>query len=300
MKRLFILTVAIFLGISLATDDAEAKRLGGGRSVGKQRESLNQPTQSPAEKTGPPAQQATPQPQQGAPQPQAAPRPQAPAPAAAGSRWAGPLAGLAAGGLLAALFFGGAFDGIKPADILMLLAIAAVIFFIVRALRAKPRPRNVQYAGVGADATPSTSPDTLHDTWGAAAPKPNYPPGFDVQSFVKIAKQSFVRLQSAHDKSDLDEIRDYMTPELFEALRPEIEKASGPHKTEVLTLDAKLLDVATEGDFAIASVRFSGLIREDSDQAQPFDEIWNVEKRISDPKAVWLVCGIQQASSPSA
>ena len=132
MKKLLTLfTLAIF-SFGLAAFDAEAKRFGGGQSVGKQRESLS---------------------------PQAAPKPAqtpsaAPAPAAAGgNKWLGPLAGLAAGGLLAALFMGGAFEGIKMMDVLMLAGLMAAVFFVVRMMR-RPRQeqsaRPMQYSGMGA------------------------------------------------------------------------------------------------------------------------------------------------------
>ncbi|HSF47295.1 MAG TPA: Tim44-like domain-containing protein [Burkholderiales bacterium] len=271
MKRFFVLAFAAFIGMGLALDDAEARRLGGGKNLGKQRESVNQAAPKPP--------------------PQAAP--QQPAAPAGGSRWLGPLAGLAAGGLLAALFFGGAFEGLRFADILILLALAAAIYFVIRAFRSKPVAQRASYAGPGAGRAPTFNAD-LPATARPATP-PAYPPGFDAAGFLKSAKLSFNRLQAANDKRDLEEIRDYMTPELFAEIDKQLTDQSIPNKTEVVTLDAQLLEVVTEGDLAVASVRFSGLIREDSVEAQPFDEIWHVEKSLSDPKAVWLVAGIQQA-----
>src|SRR5690242_9810050 len=105
-KILTLFTLAIF-SFGLATFDAEAKRFGGGQSIGKQRESIS-PQSAPKQAQAPSA-----------------------APAPAGSKWMGPLAGLAAGGLLAALFMGGAFEGIKMMDVLMLAALMAAIFFVV-------------------------------------------------------------------------------------------------------------------------------------------------------------------------
>lgn len=271
MKRFFVLAFAAFIGMGLALDDAEARRLGGGKNLGKQRESVNQAAPKPP--------------------PQAAP--QQPAAPAGGSRWLGPLAGLAAGGLLAALFFGGAFEGLRFADVLILLALAAAIYFVIRAFRSKPVTQRARYAGPGAGRAPTFNAD-LPATARPATP-PAYPPGFDAAGFLKSAKLSFNRLQAANDKRDLEEIRDYMTPELFAEIDKQLTEQSTPNKTEVVTLDAQLLEVVTEGDLAVASVRFSGLIREDAVEAQPFDEIWHVEKSLSDPKAVWLVAGIQQA-----
>ena len=57
-------------------------------------------------------------------------------------------------------------------------------------------------------------------------------------------------------------------------------------------------DTATvEGDYAVASVRYSGLIREaEGANADSFDEIWHVRKKTTDPKSTWLIAGIQQVA----
>src|SRR5688500_1860227 len=146
-KILTLLTLAIF-SFGLAAFDAEAKRFGGGKSMGTQRESVNQ--------------QAAPQPAQ---TPGAAPGAAAPA---GGNKWLGPLAGLAAGGLLAALFMGGAFEGINMMDVLMLAALIGVVFFVIRMLR-KPRQehsaRPMQYSGMQETATDhSTTPGATAST----------------------------------------------------------------------------------------------------------------------------------------
>ncbi|MDN5754120.1 MAG: Tim44 domain-containing protein, partial [Nitrosospira sp.] len=118
MKKILTLLTLAILSFGLAAFDAEAKRFGGGKSIGKQREAVSSQAASK------PAPGST----------------AAPASAAAGgSKWMGPLAGLAAGGLLAALFMGGAFEGINMMDVLMLAALMAAVFFVVRMLR-KPRP----------------------------------------------------------------------------------------------------------------------------------------------------------------
>ena len=146
-KILTLLTLAVF-SFGLAAFDAEAKRFGGGQSMGKQRESMSQ--------------QAAPQPgQTPSAAPGAAARP-------GGNKWLGPLAGLAAGGLLAALFMGGAFEGINMMDVLMLAALIGGVFFVVRMLR-KPRQehpaRPMQYSGMQGtstdhDATPGATAAT--------------------------------------------------------------------------------------------------------------------------------------------
>ncbi|MDE2366436.1 MAG: Tim44 domain-containing protein [Betaproteobacteria bacterium] len=297
-KILTLFTLAIF-SFGLATFDAEAKRFGGGQSIGKQRQSIN-PQSAPKQAQTP---SATPTPA-----------------AAGGSKWLGPLAGLAAGGLLAALFMGGAFEGIKMMDVLMLAALMAAIFFVVRMLRrpnqAQQSARPMQYSGLGAGTGPvngaGNAPAASAESAGSSGNSPasalttpvsgsgtaNIPADFQVEPFLRNAKTSFIRLQAANDARDLSDIREYTTPEMFAEISMQIsERGNEPQKTEVLDINADLLEVITENDTAIASVRFNGQLRE-SPKSSPeaFDEIWHVQKNLKDPESVWLLAGIQQAS----
>jgi len=282
-KILTLLTLAI-LSFGLVAFDAEAaKRFGGGKSIGKQREAMS---------------------------PQAAPRPAptaapAAAPAAGGSKWLGPLAGLAAGGLLAALFMGGAFEGIKMMDVLLLAALIGAAFFIFRMLR-KPQSqqlaRPMQYSGMDTNTGNSTVTLPFSSGAGAGAATPtasaNIPADFQVEPFLRNAKTSFIRLQAANDARDVNDIREYTTPEMFAEISMQIsERGSEPQKTEVVTINADLLEVAVTDDLAIASVRFNGQLREAPNAApEAFDEIWHVQKNPKDPKSVWLLAGIQQVA----
>ncbi len=291
VRKIFtLLTIAIFsFGLIL---DAEARRLGGGKSFGKQRQSLNQ--------------QATPNPSQ-----QPSPKP-APASAGGGSKWAGPLAGLAAGGLLAALFMGGAFEGINMVDILMLAILMAGIFFVIRMMR-KPRTnqsmRPMQYSGLNTNTNDNVNTAPFPPATGTTATADdnsitpantlgNIPADFKVEPFLRNAKVSFIRLQAAHDAGDVNDIREYTTPEMLAEISMQInERGDEPQKTEVMFIDANLLDVETTDDMAIASVRFNGQLREATDgEVEAFDEIWHVQKDLKDPDSVWLLAGIQQVS----
>ncbi|MEO8992529.1 MAG: Tim44-like domain-containing protein, partial [Nitrosospira sp.] len=289
MKKILTLLTLAILSFGLAAFDAEARRFGGGKSIGKQRQAV-----SP--QTPPKSAQAA---------------PAASAPAAAGNRWMGPLAGLAAGGLLAALFMGGAFEGINMMDVLMLAALMAAVFFVVRMLR-KPRQehsaRPMQYSGLGAGPGSSgTAAATEHTTApgeSKAAPAQaqavtskiaNIPADFQVEPFLRNAKTSFIRLQAANDARDLGDIREYTTPEMFAEISMQIsERGDEPQRTEVMGINAELLEVVTENDTAIASVQFNGQLQESSNQPEAFNEIWHVQKNIKDPESVWLLAGIQQ------
>jgi predicted lipid-binding transport protein (Tim44 family) len=102
-------------------------------------------------------------------------------------------------------------------------------------------------------------------------------------------------MQATHDQKDLAAIRDFVTPELYPEIEADI-RAAGDDKqqTEVITLNAEVLDVATEADLYVVSVRFSGLIREVAgEEPQPFNEIWHLEKPVAGGGG-WLVAGIQQ------
>ncbi len=256
----------ILLGSVLAVPDAEARRIGGGRTVGAQRNVTAPPAQAPAK--------AAPSQQQNAAQ--AAPQ--------TGSRWLPILGGLALGGILGYLFGG---SGVLGFLLLALLAVGAVL--AVRALmqRRSPAPQPVQYAGMRetVDVTPSgtTSP--------AVAEKTHIPAGFDTTGFLRGAKMNFLRLQAANDAGRLEEIRELTTTELYEELKKD---AHGRSPTEVSGLEAQLLEVVTEGEQHWASVRFSGTVREEQgSEPVGFEEVWNLVKP-ADGSSGWLLAGIQQ------
>jgi predicted lipid-binding transport protein (Tim44 family) len=123
--------------------------------------------------------------------------------------------------------------------------------------------------------------------------------GGPVEPFLRVAKTSFIRLQAANDAGDLDDVRDYTTPEMFAEIAMQVRDRGGAQqKTEVVSVDAAIADAAIEGDYAYASVRFWGLIREaPGANPEPFDEIWHVRRRANNPKDAWLIAGIQQTAA---
>jgi predicted lipid-binding transport protein (Tim44 family) len=283
MKNFLIGVCAALIGAVLVVNDVEAKRLGGGRSVGTQRSVTSTPAAaSPAK----PAQQ------------QAAPGAQQPAPAPTGlSRWLPMLGGLALGGLLGSMFGGSGFGGIL---LLALLAIGAVMVFKMLARRRDEAgsQQPVQFAGMGGRETakmplaPSSSENSFQ---GQSAQPASIPAGFDTASFLRGAKLNFNKLQAANDTGNLDEIRELATEEMFDVLTRDVRtSANGAQHTDVVSLDADLLEVATEGDRHWASVRFSGRVRETPGAApEEFQEVWNLVKP-ADGSSGWLLAGIQQ------
>lgn len=295
MKKLLMSVCVLVLSLGLLVGEAEAKRLGGAKSSGMQRESVTQ-------------RQATPQPASPTQQNAAAPAPTAPqAPAAQPKRnWLGPIAGLAAGiGLAALLSHFGLGEGMANFLMIALLAIAAV--FVIRLLFARKaapqgeRSEPLQYAGVGGPGLaplPSQEPAPVGSA--TAAPMANdvarsIPADFDVEAFTRVAKLNFVRLQAANDTRNLDDLREFLTPELFAEVKMQIDERGGEaQQTDVVTLNAEVLEVTSENGRHIVSVRFHGMIREETGSpAAPFDEVWNLVKPV-DGNRGWQVAGIQQ------
>jgi len=287
MKRLFSISIAVFLTLGAMVQDADAARLGGGRSIGAQRSSV---TPSKSVQQTPPS-QAAPAAPAAAPSPAAAPKP-------AGNRWLGPLAGLAAGLGLGWLIGQGGMGGMLGSLLLMAL-VGFAVFFVIRLLTRPKDAGNMQYAGAGNE--PATEPPpALAPAIGAAPvfgaqPQPNIPAGFDTSGFLRQAKLNFVKLQAVHDSGKVDELRDFTTDEMFESIKQDLrEHGASGQQTDVVTLNADLLEALTEGNTHWASVRFSGLIRENADgQPESFQEVWNLAKPVSGSSG-WVLAGIQQ------
>ena len=276
MKRFMLFLTIALASFSLLAANAEAKRMGGGSSVGKQRSiSPQQMQKAPAAAPAPAAAGA----------PAAAP--------AAGNKWLGPLAGLAIGAGLGAMFAGGGLGG-AFGGILMMLAIGALAMFLIAKFR-KSQPQAMQYAGQGA--APYSQPETpVYSSGAIAAPAvKNIPSDFPVEPFIRSAKMSFIRLQAANDRKDLNDIREYTSPEMFAEISMQLqERGNAAQSTEVIFVNAELIEVVSENSHAIASVRMTGQLSENKGPTENFDEIWHVQKNLHDDKAAWLLSGIQQ------
>jgi len=307
MKPTPILLLAAFAALALTLSDlANAARMGGGRSFGAQRQSV-----APS-KPAPPAGNAAAQPTAPA-SPAATPpsgTPAAPAAAPSGaSRWLGPIAGIAAGlGLAALLSHFGFSEGFGSLLILGLIAVGTVFLFRILMARHEAAKPSLRYASggnvrasydreprlVGTDAfkvEPRLEP-------AGAAPfgvtrKP-LPEGFDAKGFATEAKRQFIRLQGSYDRGDRETLSAVMTSEMYAEIGRELDER-GPHQpTEIVTLDADVLEASTEGDKHWASVRFTGVVREDGEPvSKSIDEVWNLTKPVRG-RSGWLLAGITQ------
>jgi predicted lipid-binding transport protein (Tim44 family) len=305
MRRFLITLFAAFVAIGFVTEDAEARRLGGGRSFGQQRDMPAKREATPQRNQTPPAGNAAPQ----------TPR----------RSWMGPIAGLAAGLGLAALFSHlGLGEEMANMVMIALLAVAAFAAFRWLTRRSTPAAAGMGYAAQGGGGSqaaaparfeppgrgagvpretprfdapgPAVRPGSVLDELGSApvSDRGNLPPGFDAEAFERQAKVNFIRLQAANDAADLEDIRAFTTPEMYAEIKLDIDARRGaPQKTEVVSLEAEVLEAAVEGNKEWVSVRFHGTIREDGAEAAPFDETWHLMQPTSG-KHGWLVAGIRQ------
>ena len=312
--------------------DADARRMGGGKSFGQQSGNVSKRNASPDNAQSAPAQNAA--------NPSAA-RPAAAAPAAAPKKpWGAMLGGLAAGLGLAWLASSlGLGEGFAQFLMFALLALAAFALFKMfmrsRSSAARPAggaPFAFQGAGGGAPApdmaaTPRNySPDKVGNdasarpwergsmAYDAAQPAAGgssmigsalagsqnwgVPEGFDANGFIEAAKRNFHTLQAAWDRSDVTTLRSMMTDAMLEEIRSQLaerESHTGaePNHTEVMMLEAQLLGIEDLGEAYMASVEFSGMIREDASSGPaPFREVWNMTKAKAGASG-WLVAGVQ-------
>jgi len=320
LARLGLLGFLAFIGLALIIPDADAaRRMGGGKSFGRQTQQAAPPAQ-PAQRESLGQSAGQPGPAQAAPGMAAKPgAAQAPA---TGNRFLGPLAGIAAGLGIAALLshFGliGPFAEFLAAALMIGLLLLAGLF-IWRMLRggarqgSAPMPQRpmepayqapaaarVEMPGNGAARPGSLAASlggvgTSVDAAGSDGRAPGVPDDFDVNGFLRNAKVYFHRLQAAWDRRDVDDLNEFTTPEVLAELRMQLQEHAGDSDAnEIVQLDADLLGIEEGPVDYLASVRFSGTMRSaEAPQGEPFQEIWNLSKR-KDGRTGWLLAGVQQ------
>ena len=315
-----VLSATLVLTLALAGMNAEAKRLGGGSSVGKQSSNVTQRQAAPSKSVAPPAAPAA-----------------TPAPVAPKRPWGAMLGGLAAGlglaWLASSLGLGGAFSQIIMFALLALLVMVAV-GFVMRRLKASngspqgqapyafqgaggpaaaTTPKNYSPENVGNDASArpwernSMAFDASKSVAGqgsmigsslAGSQNWGVPAGFDADGFLSACKANFLTLQDAWDRSDIQNLRAMMTDEMLGQIKVQLAEreshtGDGANKTDVVMLEAQLLGIEELDDSYLASVEFSGMIREDASAgASPFREVWNMTKPRNGGSG-WLVAGVQ-------
>ena len=183
-----------------------------------------------------------------------------------------------------------------------LVGLVFAAIFVVRMLAQKrgEAPQRIQYVGMGSETVAAPPPSQAAGFDAPAAPAPsgvaaNVPAGFDVAGFLRGAKLNYMKLQIANDQGNLEELREFTSDELFEELKKDVlARGNEKQQTDVLALNADLLEVVTEGDKHWASVRFSGTARESPGEAPTgFEEVWNLAKPVNGSQG-WQLAGIQQ------
>ncbi|EKD54895.1 MAG: hypothetical protein ACD_60C00036G0007 [uncultured bacterium] len=263
MRQIFLFFMMIFLMLGVLINHAEARRFGGGKSFGIQR-SVNSYSR---------IQNANIKPQQGM---------------SSARNWLAPLMGFAVGGLLSYLFMGHGFGS----GLFSWILIAGIGLFIWNLLRNKFQPATQSLQG---NVFPGSSASYSHDFFTQEEDAPvSLPAGFEASTFLRDAKVQFIRLQAAYDSKNLNDLREFTSPEVFAEIQLQLqERKDEANHTEVVTLNASLIDVSTELDAVIASVYFSGLIRENPlESAALFNETWHFRK--DNTKSTWIITGVQQ------
>ena len=308
--------------------DADAKRMGGGKSMGQQSGNVTQRQASPQQAPG----------NQAAPAQQAQ-RPATAAPQAAPKKpWGAMLGGIAAGLGLAwlahSLGMGEAFANMLLIG-LAIMAVLAILGFIMRKKAAASAPAsNSPFAFQGAGSATSGSPESApvarqynpEKVGNDASARPweqgaapvaaaaggsmigsalggsqnwGVPEGFDTEGFLQAAKRNFITLQAAWDRADISTLRSMMTDDMLTEIQSQLaerERTATPgqvNKTDVVMLEAQLLGIEELDDGYMASVEFSGMIREEpSAGPSPFREVWNMTKPRRG-RGGWLVAGVQ-------
>ena len=323
-SRLFTLLLAVVL-VGVFTFDAEARRLGGGKSMGRQSSNVTQRQATPpAAAPGNPSQSAATAGAAGAGT--------AAAGAAARKPWGAMVGGLAAGLGLAWLAHS---LGLGPAfaNFLLFMLLGVVILAVIgmiRRSRAGAQGQGLAYQGAGAanpvtprqynpikvgndaSARPWEGQAAQFDAGAAGAAGGSMigsalsgsqswgvPADFDIAGFTEAAKRNFITLQDAWDRSDIPALRAMMTDDMLTEIQSQLaerERTATPgqvNKTDVVMLEAQLLGIEELDDAYMASVEFSGMIREEpSAGPSPFREVWNMTKPRSG-RGGWLVAGVQ-------
>lgn len=311
-KILSLFTLVLAVSVGTVAFDAEAKRLGGGKSSGMQRQTTTAPAGT--NQTGAPAQTAP------AAAPAAAAAGAQGAAAASKRSWMGPLAGIAAGlGLMALAShfgFGEALANMMLIGLLVMAALMAFAFFMRK--RAAGQSANLAGAGAGAGHGARPADDPLAAFRSSSQPQPQqgsligsrlglgtamsgsaasaaFPADFDALGFARNAKSQFLAVQAANDAADFDKLASYLSPEMLQVVREEIvERGGAAQETQVFGLEAQVLAMTQEENRYVVSVRFTGSIRTEAGVApDDLNEVWHLTKpRVG--QGGWVIAGIEQ------
>lgn len=273
MKRLFF---ALFIGLitfSLTLTTVDAKRFGGGKSFGMQR---NSSTFSRSNVSSTPSR----------------PTPATATPTSGASKWLGPLAGLGIGALLGSLLMG---HGLGS-GVLTGLLVCGAILMAWGFIRNRLQPQSMQKMNFQTEPSAIPQPPYAMPLNEKSFASSATTEDFNEDVFLRHAKTLFIRLQTDFDTKNASDIRDFTSPEVYAEIQLQLqEMGNGINQTEIISIHGELVDLSTDATHTIATVLFSGSLREELN-AEPISvkELWHFRKENS--KTTWLVVGIQQSN----
>ncbi|QXP88023.1 Tim44 domain-containing protein [Methylococcus capsulatus] len=218
----------------------------------------------------------------------------------------GMLGGLALGGLLGAMLFGGAFEHLNVLDLLLFAGIGFFLYRLLAARGSQPQPA----AGAGyyphsenpgganpVSGRPAFDTDLLSRR-GGAQPAQSQPADFDATGFLNGAKAAYRQLQAAWDERDLGTLRALTTDKVFAELQDQLRASAERHSTELLRVDAEILEVRDRGDEREVAVLFDVTLREaPAEEAAVVHEVWHFVRSRSSRQPTWFLDGIQQVEA---
>lgn len=306
MKTLVTALIMGVIGFGVMVETAEAKRFGGGMSFGSQKAFSKPQQQRSAPKEAPKKQSNTTGTAAGG--------------AAAKSGMMGALGALAVGGLLGALFFGGAFENINFFDVLVFGLIAFLLFkMFAGKRRAGPTPSAAGYGRVeepmpsyereqmpsqphsqqrqGFDTDLMFKKDKPAGVGGFSAKIDSSqivkPKGFDEDHFLQGAKILFMNMQKAWDNGELADIREFTTDQVFAEIQDQYRSREGENHTEVTSAHVELFDVVDLDSELQASALFTVSVMENGEEVHA-QELWHFIKPKHSLQPTWYLDGIQQ------
>lgn len=308
MRKRILLTLLPLLALALACpdQDAAAARLGGGKSFGGKSSyggSYDRPSPAAPGLASPGLQTER--------DAFARAAPSAGGPMSRFGGMGGLLGGLLAGGLIGSLLFGGHLAGPGLMDLLLIAGGAWLLFKLLRSRPAVRRQESPAGPTVSSHERSPSSQERAQAGWDAlrsapsrAADRPaapagvgqDLPPGFDADEFLAGAKAAYARLQAAWDRRDLADIATFVTPAVLAEITAQAKADPAPGRTDLLLVNARLIEVRREDDQTAASVHFDVLMREDQAAREPSQvrEVWHFRRSEAAPGDAWRLDGIQQ------
>jgi len=292
-RKIFFLILTVFVAavglLYIWNETAEAARLGGGGSFGS-RPSYQRSAPAPSPRP------TSPQMSPGQPSQQGFANTSSPM-----GRSGGMLGGLLLGGLIGSLFFGSGY-GYGGPGLLDIALVGGGLFLLLRFLRSRRMAAEsastadpMSFDRGPAQGWGNSGYDPVSEPISAGVEQPSIPAGFDQEEFLKGAKAIYTRLQASWDKRDLDDIRQFASPEVFEEIHRQAQEDPTPGKTELILIDPRILEVRDIDGRTVASVLYDVMMRENREEmTKQVRELWHFSRDANKPESFWTLEGIQQ------